>query len=209
MTISTDIQGLQEITGTSFGDYHEIVSDEKSVNCQARWPLLAQTHSTLTGVTAVKPSVLTIRGRTGSSKTAPILAVAPTTGAEVTISVHAEPVIHSAASAPVLVNSTPLKLAIEAGSRFAAKRTKHVFAAPVRPAPTALAVVPRHLVGTTRVSASPALPVLMQVVVRPAPSSVHPLPDSAKTVVAVGITELADLFRRLEAPQARSFAFNG
>ncbi len=207
MTISTDIQGLQEIIGTSFGDYHEIVSDEKSVNCQARWPLLAQTHSTLTGIVAVNPSVLKMRGRTDNFKTAPILAIAPSTGAEINISVHTEPVIHSAASVPNPVRSTPVKLAIAAGSRFAAKRAKQGFAAPAQLIQTAPVASPRQLVGTTRVSANPALPVLTQVFVRPAPSSVRPFPDSTKTVVAVGISELSDLFRRLEAPETKSFAF--
>ena len=208
MTISTDIQGLQEIIGTSFGDYHEIVSDEKSVNCQARWPLLAQTQSTLTGLAAVKPSVLKIRSRTGSSKAAPILAIAPTSGVETAISVHVEPVINIVASTPDPVISTPVKLAIAAGSRFAVKRTKQTFVAPAQAIQAAPVAAPRQRVGTPRLSESPTLPVLTQVFERPAPSSVRPFPGSVKPVAAVETNELADLFMRLEAPQAKSFAFN-
>jgi hypothetical protein len=207
MTVSTDIRGLQEIIGTSFGDYHEIVSDEKSVNCQARWPLLAQTHSTLTGFAAIKPSVLKARGRADNSKIAPILAIEPLADTEINHLVRAEPVIHSAGSVPNLARSTPVKLAIAAGSRFAVKRTKKTFAPPVQPTQTAPLAATHQLVGTARVSANPALPVLTQVVVRPALSAVRPFPDSTKTGVAVGISELTDLFRRLEAPQAKSSAF--
>lgn len=42
MSQSIDIKGLQEIIGGDPIQYHEIVRNEKAINCAARWPLLAQ-----------------------------------------------------------------------------------------------------------------------------------------------------------------------
>lgn len=42
MSQSIDIRGLQEIIGGDPIQYHEIVRNEKAINCAARWPLLAQ-----------------------------------------------------------------------------------------------------------------------------------------------------------------------
>jgi len=44
MSLAIDIKGLQDIVGGELVPYQEIVRDEKAANCQARWPLLANTH---------------------------------------------------------------------------------------------------------------------------------------------------------------------
>ena len=42
MNQAIDIKGLHEIIGGDPVQYHEIVRNEKAINCAARWPLLAQ-----------------------------------------------------------------------------------------------------------------------------------------------------------------------
>ena len=44
MSLAIDIKGLQDIVGGELVPYQEIVRDEKAANCQARWPLLANTR---------------------------------------------------------------------------------------------------------------------------------------------------------------------
>ena len=43
MDMAADISALQVASGSNLANYQEIVRDEKSANCRARWPLLAQT----------------------------------------------------------------------------------------------------------------------------------------------------------------------
>ena len=223
MTIATDIQGLKKIIGTSFGNYHEIVSDEKSVHCQARWPLLAQTQSILIGVTAVPavpaftsvtsvtsvlPSALQSRTQIHTRASKSVLAAAPAFGAATAGLVPAQQAIITTPTTTKTLVSTPVKLAIATGSRFAVKRRKQAVVAPLQSVKTSpvAATVPR--LDAAKVSATFTLPVLTQVFASPATSIKRPISGNVTLVATGEATELTALFMRLEAPGTKPFAFS-
>lgn len=208
MSQSTDIQGLQEIIGRGFGDYHEIVSDEKSINCQARWPLLAKTQSTLSGAAAVIPQAMQGRTQIHTQTIAPSLATAPGIHAADILSA---PIRQEIITPAVLIEPRPatlVKLAIAAGSRFAVKRRKQAALAPFQSVKTSSAAAAIQLMNSAKAMTNPALPVLTQVFVRPALRSVRAISGSNSPGVHVEANELTALFTRLEAPEPTSFVFS-
>ena len=63
MAMATDISGLQEASGSELAAYQEIVRDEKSANCRARWPLLAQTAVHDPAVMSIATDVVSATGQ--------------------------------------------------------------------------------------------------------------------------------------------------
>lgn len=209
MNPSTDIQGLQDIIGTSFGEYHEIVRDEKSVNCQARWPLLAQTQSLLSSAAAaVTSSILKTRNKDSNLKNAPILTETPNSSAESTNVVPTEQAVHplitiGSASASTSI-SKPEQLAVAASSKLAEKTALRV----VVPSSPPLDITPAitaafQSVATAKVLANIDPPVLTRVVARSANSFIHPLLGGVKPKATAETNNLIDLFMRLEACPAQ------
>jgi hypothetical protein len=194
MTIATDISGLELAIGSDLAAYQEVVRDEKSANCRARWPLLAQTavaestgHSALTDL----ETVIGQRTAVGDSLAARVAGrfdgvVRPGAAAW-----SAAPIAVASVASPVarVTLSTALSSALLE-----------------RVTPALLSVVTR---GDALSSAVPRLKAVPVSPTRAPARAASQMPGVAKATVNAVMTKagpesgLGDLFRRLDASKQR------
>ncbi len=185
MSLAIDIKGLQDIVGGELVPYQEIVRDEKAANCQARWPLLANTRfaDEAAGIAATRNVRQAER-------------VVPSDGA-----------VGTAATPPGREQYPPAAPA--ARTRVEAGRLAGVSAArrsvPAASSAAAHALLPAAQAPTTLPSNWPS----------PAPAPAHsfarqplvPRAGSAPRAAPAPRSALTDLFKRLESAQEKTYGF--
>jgi hypothetical protein len=194
MAIATDISGLELAIGSDLAAYQEIVRDEKSANCRARWPLLAQTAIVESAGQSAATDLVTVIGqRTGVGDSLAARAAARFDGI-------VRPGAAASGAAPIAVASIASPVA------RVAVPTVLSSALPDRVAPALLSVVPR---GGALSSAEPRRRAMPAPPTRAVARVVPQMPGSARTAAsavmaqAVPQSGLGDLFRRLDAPKQR------
>ena len=192
MAIATDISGLELAIGSDLAAYQEIVRDEKSANCRARWPLLAQTAIVESAGHSAATDLVTVIGqRSGVGDNLAARAAARFDGV-------VRPGAAASGAAPIAVACVASPVA-----RLAVP-TVLASALPERVAPALLSVVPRG--GTRAVLRLKAVPVSpTRTPARAAPQTPGIARTAASAVVAQAVPQsgLGDLFRRLDAPKQR------
>ena len=192
MAIATDISGLELAIGSDLAAYQEIVRDEKSANCRARWPLLAQTAIVESAGHSAATDLVTVIGqRSGVGDSLAARAAARFDGV-------VRPGAAASGAAPIAVACVASPVA-----RLAVP-TVLASALPERVAPALLSVVPRG--GTRAVLRLKAVPVSpTRTPARAAPQTPGIARTAASAVVAQAVPQsgLGDLFRRLDAPKQR------
>ena len=194
MAIATDISGLELAIGSDLAAYQEIVRDEKSANCRARWPLLAQTAIVESARHSAATDLVTVIGQrsgVGDSLAARAAArfdgvVRPGAAAS-----GAAPIAVACVASPVARVVVPAALAS---------------ALPDRVAPAMLSVVPRVGTPPSAVLRPKAVPVSpTRAPARAAPQMPGIARTAASAVVAHAVPQsgLGDLFKRLDAPKQR------
>ncbi len=192
MAIATDISGLELAIGSDLAAYQEIVRDEKSANCRARWPLLAQTAIVESAGHSAATDLVTVIGqRSGVGDNLAARAAARFDGV-------VRPGAAASGAAPIAVACVASPVARVAVPTVLAS------ALPERVAPALLSVVPRG--GTRAVLRLKAVPVSpTRTPARAAPQTPGIARTAASAVVAQAVPQsgLGDLFRRLDAPKQR------
>ena len=192
MAIATDISGLELAIGSDLAAYQEIVRDEKSANCRARWPLLAQTAIVESAGHSAATDLVTVIGqRSGVGDSLAARAAARFDGV-------VRPGAAASGAAPIAVACVASPVARVAVPTVLAS------ALPERVAPALLSVVPRG--GTRAVLRLKAVPVSpTRAPARAAPQMPGIARTAASAVVAHAGSQsgLGDLFRRLDAPKQR------
>lgn len=194
MAIATDISGLELATGSDLAAYQEIVRDEKSANCRARWPLLAQTAIVESAAQFAATDFVTGVGQ--RSGVGDSLAARATARFDGIVRLGATAWV----AAPIAVASVASPVA------RVAVPTALSSALPDRVAPALLSVVPRVGTPPSAVLRPKAVPVSpTRAPARAAPQ----MPGIARTAASAGMAQagpqsgLGDLFKRLDAPKQR------
>lgn len=194
MAIATDISGLELAIGSDLAAYQEIVRDEKSANCRARWPLLAQTAIVESAGHSAATDLVTVIGqRSGVGDSLAARAAARFDGV-------VRPGAAASGAAPIAVACVASPVARVAVPAALAN------ALPDRVAPAMLSVVPR--VGTPpsamlRLKAVPVSPTRAPARAAPQMPGIARTAASAVVAHAVPQSGLGDLFKRLDAPKQR------
>lgn len=197
MNMATDISALQTACGGELMSYQEIVRDEKSANCRARWPLLVQTAL---GETVGLPIA-----------TDAVLDQSPSKGFGGAVSVRGaarfDGIVRPLAAA---VGASPSAAMVHALAAAQASAVAAEHATPLsQPLPRLVSVVERgSIVSPVREFPKPkamTLPPLR----KPARTVAHAprafgVATSTASVAGSPRTGLSDLFKRLDAPQPRS-----
>jgi len=194
MAIATDISGLELATGSDLAAYQEIVRDEKSANCRARWPLLAQT------------AVVESAGQSAATDFVPVGGQRSGLGdsSAARVAGRFDGVVRLGATAGV---AAPIAVATVASpaARVAVPTTVSI-SLPDRVAPALLSVVTRGGVPSNAEPRRKAMPVSpTRAVLRAAPQTPGIARTAASAVIAQAVPQsgLGDLFKRLDAPKQR------
>ena len=190
MAIATDISGLELATGSDLAAYQEIVRDEKSANCRARWPLLAQT------------AVVESAGQSATTDFGQRSGLGDSSAARV--AGRFDGVVRLGATAGV---AAPIAVATVASpaARVAVPTTVSI-SLPDRVVPALLSVVTRGGVPSNAEPRRKAMPVSpTRAVLRAAPQTPGIARTAASAVIAQAVPQsgLGDLFKRLDAPKQR------
>ena len=194
MAIATDISGLELAIGSDLAAYQEIVRDEKSANCRARWPLLAQTAIVEAAAQFAATDFVTGVGqRSGVGESLAARATARFDG-----------VVRLGATAWV---AAPIAVAsVASPAARVAVPTALSSALPDRVAPALLSVVTRGGVPSSAEPKRRAMPVPPT---RAVSRAVPQAPGIARTAASAVMSQagpqsgLGDLFKRLDAPKQR------
>jgi hypothetical protein len=192
MDMAADISALQVASGSNLANYQEIVRDEKSANCRARWPLLAQTALTAwaqpQAVTTVATAIGQRSGAGGGGR--PASAAARFDGVVRPLAAAAASAADGASAGAAATAATSARAALPAAVAPVAAE---------RGVPVLMSVVTRGAAPSPEMRAAP------RPSVRPAPG----LAGSAaipRTVQAAPRSGLDALFKRLDAPKQPSAA---
>ena len=194
MAIATDISGLELAIGSDLAAYQEIVRDEKSANCRARWPLLAQTAIVESAGHSAATDLVTVIGqRSGVGDSLAARAAARFDGV-------VRPGAAASGAAPIAVASVASPVARVVVPAALAS------ALPDRVAPALLSVVTRGGVPSSAEPKRRAMPVPpTRAVSRAVPQAPGIARPAASAVMSQAGPQsgLGDLFKRLDAPKQR------
>lgn len=191
MDMAADISALQVASGSNLANYQEIVRDEKSANCRARWPLLAQTALTPWAEPQAVTTVATAIGqRSGAGGGRPASAAARFDGVVRPLAAAAASAADGASAGAAATAATSARAAMPAAVAPVAAE---------RDVPVLMSVVTKGAAPSPEMRAAP------RPSVRPAPG---PAGSAAipRTVQVGPRSGLDALFKRLDAPKQRSAA---